>query len=176
MPVNNPEAYNSPPTEADVDRIVDAQALTLEDMASSAAPVGDFTESRVQMLASALDTVTKLMNPEAAPADPTIQETDAGSSLSPGLTQAYQEVQAAASEFASSVGEETEIPPIDQLTDDQSLSIAAGAIKALATDREFRRWLEEPRPEEEEAMPEEPIAPQGPAAPDSIEQQFLSGL
>jgi hypothetical protein len=174
MPVNDPEGYNSPPTEADVDRVVDAQAATLEEMASTAAPTGDFTDSRVKMLAGAIDSVAKLMNPDAEPVDASIQETDMGGTLSPSLTQAYQEIQAAAAEFAATVGEETEIPPIDQLTDDQSLSIAAGAIKALMTDREFRRWLEEPRPEEEEVMPEEPMAP--PAAPDSVEQQFLSGL
>lgn len=169
-----------PPTEADIDRVVEAQGASIDKVVQMNTPMGRYSEARLKLLRDALqaclDTLgTGVTLPEAFP----VPKGQGVAPMPTPLVEALLTVRSAYDAWAATMeeGSELMVPSPMDLTDDSNIALAVPAIKKLAADKAFKKWAKTAQPPPEEppaAMPQrQPSA--GASAPSSMEAE-LSAL
>jgi hypothetical protein len=160
-------SYDRPPDPEEFDAVVDQQADQIDQAAAQAGPSGEYSGSRLKAFSTALDAALANFGGDMPPMEG--GQGDIAGPLPAELVKRYTVLTQAEADFAASTGEQPTLPSIDSLVSSESLVIATTAIKKLAKDRDFKRFLAEPAPEEapapvveEEMMveEEEPVNPE----------------
>lgn len=151
MMANIPAAPTAPPKPEDFNKVVDAQANTMEASILETAPVADYSAPRLAALARGLDAVVKLFGGAVPP-------TEVPPAIKSGKLPIGMLLRIAAVKAASDAWHETEedmeidIPGIETLNSDAALALLTVSLGKLASDKSFKAFLK---------APPKPMAPEG---------------
>lgn len=150
--------------EADLDDSIDRAKAADDEVFRAMSPQGQFSASALNGLVKAHNKVLKLFGLEDYP-----QFKEDQTEFPEEFTRQLAMIIAAASDaVAQDLIEPGLVPSLDEVSDDTSLRLLSGKLDQLAKSKEFKRFLKEAPPEEEEEVLAEEATP-AEAGPSDIE-------
>jgi len=142
-----------------------------EEAYGAAAPQGDFSASGLNALVDGLNAVLPMFDM------PDYERFSEGMTM---LPPQFMKQLTMVNEAAMAAGLDDMVVDFATITDDKSLKMAAGKLRALSGNTSFKRFLRSERPEApaapEAAMSEAPMAPPAPAMSMSEDDLMMSRL